>query len=141
MPTKKSGSIISAFSVGVKDDLPPRYKDLKDQLRPKSIEEAWKRLIDVYNTESEKIKQLGSNAVPQVDFKDVQENNGHFPPDIEQAIRKAGCVVIRGVIDRDEALNYKKEVREYIDRHPGKIDGFPCMYSFGSICPCDLDAD
>lgn len=127
MSTKKSGSIISAFSVGVKGDLPLRYKDLKDQLRPKSIEEAWKRLIDVYNKESEKIKQLGSNAVPQVDFKDVQKNNGRFPPDIEQAIRKAGCVVIRGVIDRDEALNYKKEVCEYIDRHPGKIDGFPCM--------------
>ncbi|CAM0139195.1 hypothetical protein VKS41_002405 [Umbelopsis sp. WA50703] len=122
--TKKAGDISSAFSFGVKDELPARYKDLKDQLRPTNIQEAWDRLIKVYEKESQDIQKAGPNAVPQVEYKDIEANNGNFPEHIVKAIRKTGCIVVRGVFEREEALGYKQQVKDYISKHPG-IKGYP----------------
>ncbi|KAG2188253.1 hypothetical protein INT44_001006 [Umbelopsis vinacea] len=121
---KKSGDIFSAFAFGVKDELPARYKTLKDQLRTKDIQQAWGRLLASYEKESERIQALGSKAVTEVDFKDIQANNGRFPEETIKELRKSGCVVVRGVYEREEALGYKQQVLDYIAKHPG-IDGFP----------------
>ncbi|KAH8547868.1 DUF1479 domain protein [Umbelopsis sp. PMI_123] len=121
---KKAGDIFSAFSVGVTDELPARYKDLKDQLRPANIQAAWDRLTTAYEKESERIQKLGSKAVPEINFEDIKGNNGCFPEKTIQEIRKSGCIVVRGVFEREEALGYKQQVRDHIAKHPG-IDGFP----------------
>lgn len=126
---KKAGDIFSAFAVGVKDELPARYRDLKNELRPQSIQAAWDRLINVYEKESEMIQQLGSKAIPEINFKDLQANNGTFPEETLKAIQKSGCIVVRGVFEREEALGYKQQVRDYIAAHPG-ISGFPGKCNF-----------
>lgn len=126
--SKKAGDITSAFAVGVNDELPARYKALKDQLRPKDIQHAWDRLLAVYEKESERIQKLGSKAVTEVDFKDVLANNGRFPEETIKEIRKTGCVVVRGVYEREEALGYKQQVLDYIAKHPS-IGGFPGKYN------------
>lgn len=56
--------------------------------------------------------------MPTVDFSSINAN-GEFPKDIADLIRSRGCCVVRGVVSRDQALEWKAGMIAYTKRHPG----------------------
>lgn len=42
---------------------------------------------------------------------------GNIPDDIAEQARHAGCVLFRGVIPEEQALNWKQELKDYTSRH------------------------
>jgi hypothetical protein len=72
---------------------------------------------------------LGCNAVPQIDFKNILQTSEtkkfKFPSDFEAEVRTAGVVLIRNVVQEEEALKWKEDIKNYISRHSGQIAGFP----------------
>ncbi len=57
---------------------------------------------------------VGSNAIPEIDFKDINHASGTF----QKELKNRGVAVIRNVIDEAQALKYKKDVQEYIRANP-----------------------
>jgi hypothetical protein len=54
-------------------------------------------------------------AIPVVDFDDVER--GTVPESARAAIRRRGCVVVRGTFERAEAEAWDREISEYLDRN------------------------
>ncbi|KAL7315823.1 hypothetical protein PS15m_004994 [Mucor circinelloides] len=127
---KPKGDISSVFSHlgGKETQLDPRLLALKKEIAPKDpsiLNAAYQRLLASFEQETPEIKEKGSSIVPQVEFEEIQVNNGRFPANIEAEIRRRGCVVIRNVIPEQEARGYKNQIKSYIANHPGQIEGFP----------------
>ncbi|PSN61763.1 DUF1479 domain protein [Corynespora cassiicola Philippines] len=130
MPSAKpAGDISSVFpslSGKAPEPLPPRFQALKKQLvkgKEEALAASWNRLQDSLQTEIEKIKQQGSNIIPSVNFADVK--NGNLTPKQLEEIRHRGSVVLRGVIPKEKALEYKARAREYIAANKSRVNAFP----------------
>lgn len=121
--SKKPGNILSAFKANGNDILPEKFKKIKNNLVQRcgreSLQASWKRLTETFDKEIQFIKEKG----PQIDFSTILKNDVKFPSNFADEIRKRGCVVIRNVVDRKQALKYKESVQQYINNHKGKIAG------------------
>lgn len=121
-PQKRAGDISDAFASlsGLEfKPLEPRYADLKKQLiagNEEAVRASWKRLLDDLRTEIPIIAQLGSKAIPEVQYKDIVA--GTVSQDFVDQLRKRGVAVIRGVVDEQEALGYKQDIKDYVKQNP-----------------------
>ncbi|KAF2454676.1 hypothetical protein BDY21DRAFT_352424 [Lineolata rhizophorae] len=119
---KRAGDISDAFvSLSGQNFKPlePRYAALKKRLirgREGAIADSWIRLLRRLRDETQEIAQLGSAAVPEVEFKDVQD--GRLSEEFRKAVEKRGVSVIRGVLPEKEALGLKQDLRDYIRNNP-----------------------
>lgn len=129
--SKKPGNILSAFKANMNEILPDKYKKIKQDLVQRCgggvehLQASWTRLIEAFDDELKLIEEKGPEIIPQIEFSAILKNDGNFPSDFAEEVRKRGCVVIRNVVDRTEALKYKETVQQYINNHEGKIAGFP----------------
>jgi hypothetical protein len=55
--------------------------------------------------------------VPQVKYDDLIE--GDNTSAAAKAIRDCGSVVVKGAVDRETALVWKEDLRDYIEKNPG----------------------
>ena len=119
--TKKEGDISSVFSSlsgGEARPLDERFASLKRELivgREDEVLASWRRLLERLKRENEIIAKMGSSIIPQIDFRDLSSR----PRDFEDEVKSRGVAVIKGVIPRDEAREYKNEVEEYVKNNPG----------------------
>ncbi|KAM0719774.1 hypothetical protein Q7P37_003907 [Cladosporium fusiforme] len=60
------------------------------------------------------IREQGSQIVPEIDFKDLDNAS----PEFRSEHKKRGVAVIRNVVPEQEALELKRELREYIAANP-----------------------
>lgn len=127
--TKAKGNISSVFAhLGAsKQALDPRFATLKRSIVPKDpavLQKSFDRLLDAFEKENAIIRQRGSAVIPEISFDEIKANNGRFPSHIAKEIEKRGAVVVRNVVDKFQAADYKARIQEYIEKHPG-IAGFP----------------
>lgn len=127
---EKKGDLSSVFvHLGASHPkLEPRFVDLKKSIAPKDatvLENAYSRLLDQLAKETEEIKRLGPACIPQIDFADIQKNNGRIPENRIAEVKKRGVVVIRGLISPEEAAAYKEQLYRCIERHRDTLVGFP----------------
>jgi hypothetical protein len=127
---KRAGDISDAFVSlsGQKfEPLTPEYADLKGRLikgHESEVRESWERLLRHLRAEIPLIVELGSKVIPEIDFKDLD----HAPETFSNELRKRGVAVVRGVVPQQEALQWKKDLREYIRQNPqtkGKTANVP----------------
>jgi hypothetical protein len=123
-----SSSIATAFaSLSAADAaLPPRFVDLKRNLI-KGHEEAvlagWNRLLQ-RRLASDKLTKLDSSVIPEVEFAAIVQNGGRLPKDVEQELRNCGTIVVRGLVDANQASDWKQQIRDYVQANP-QTKGFP----------------
>ena len=60
------------------------------------------------------IVELGSKVIPEINFKDID----NAPETFNNELRKRGVAVVRGVVDEQEALRWKDDLREYTRKNP-----------------------
>ena len=126
---KAKGNISSVFAhLGAsKPEIDPRFLDLKKQIAPKNpdiLRKAFDRLLNTMEKEALDIRQRGSAVIPEVTIEDIKSNGGRLPDKIIPEVKKRGTVVIRNIVDRAVAAEYKSSIQDYINRHSG-IVGFP----------------
>ncbi|KAJ3873676.1 hypothetical protein F5051DRAFT_476225 [Lentinula edodes] len=117
--------------------LPAKFAELKKHLvkaeHYHAVQASWDRLLVALEQRVKEIENKGPTAVPVVDFTEIQQSNGQFPTEIADLIRAAGCCVVRGVIPRAQALDWKASLLSYINRHPDirriPNDSDPQIYS------------
>ncbi|KAF2798968.1 DUF1479-domain-containing protein [Melanomma pulvis-pyrius CBS 109.77] len=123
---KRAGDISDAFvSLSGQKFTPlgPEYADLKGRLirgHEAEVRESWERLLRDLREEIPLIIQLGSKAIPDIDFKDIDSSPARF----NSELKKRGVAVVRGVVPEQEALQWKEDLREYIRLNP-QTKAFP----------------
>lgn len=143
--TKEAGDISSVFaSLSGKQSppLPPRFSDLKKSLirgNESAVVSSWQRLLSSLRQEIDEIKVAGNavsipilwssamtdylQVIPSVEYE--QLSSGNIPKDVSDSIRHRGVVVIRNVLPRQESLDLKAKVQEYIAANQSKVKAFP----------------
>lgn len=120
-PDGDISSVFESFTQSTKslDDsfAQAKKKLLKD---PVAVKESWLRLKKDLATGIAEIKKLGTQAIPQVDFLELDK----ISPEKRETITDRGCLVIKNVVPRKVAEGWKKEVIDYINENP-QTRGFP----------------
>lgn len=117
---KKEGDISDAFASlsGLEaEPLEPRYAALKGRLingYEDAVRDSWERLLRQLREQTPMISELGSKAVPEIDFKDLDS----APSDFHDRYKKTGVSVVHNVVPEHEALQWKADIREYVRRNP-----------------------
>ena len=117
---KREGDISDAFASlsGMRfEPLEPRFANVKSKLiagNEEALYYSWNRLLASLREEMPIIAELGSEIVPEIDFKDVGNASSRFRAEH----KKRGVAVIRNVVPQQEALDMKQELRDYIRANP-----------------------
>ncbi|OAX35739.1 DUF1479-domain-containing protein [Rhizopogon vinicolor AM-OR11-026] len=127
---KEEGTIADVFTTLGKGSegapLPARFAQLKKDVladmraTPASIVQTWKHVLTALETRTEEIATLGGQVIPRVSFIDIKHGLSDAQKD---DIKKSGVVVVTGAVPREEALEWKASVKEYIAANP--VKGFP----------------
>lgn len=117
---KRAGDISDAF-VSLSGQqfapLPAEYAVLKGRLlkgHEREIRESWERLLRDLREEIPLIVELGSKVIPELSFEDID----NAPETFNKELKKRGVAVIRGVVQEQEALLWKEDLRDYIKHNP-----------------------
>ncbi|KIW08993.1 uncharacterized protein PV09_00891 [Verruconis gallopava] len=119
---KREGDISDAFASlegGVEIPLEPRFADLKKRLlagREDVIVASWNRLLEHLRDQVATIQRHRSKLIPEISFSDVMK--GKVGADFSAAYKKYGVCIIRGVVDEQTALEYKRSILEYVAKNP-----------------------
>ncbi|KAJ7220279.1 hypothetical protein GGX14DRAFT_434027, partial [Mycena pura] len=106
--------------------LPPRFTEIKRAIAATSpnfeqnITKAWGEVLAELDKVTKTIAQEGSSYIPQVAFKDL---NNLSEAQIAN-IKRKGTVVIKDVVDDDQARAWKAGLEEFIKANP-QAEGFP----------------
>ncbi|KAE9380703.1 DUF1479-domain-containing protein [Stipitochalara longipes BDJ] len=107
--------------------LDKRFIDVKKRLvRPENyeaVQASWDRLLLALEERAKVIESIGPDYIPTVEFASI-DSNGNFPENVAHLIKSRGCCVVRGVVTRQQALDWKAEMISYVKRHPA-VAGTP----------------
>ena len=121
-PSKPTGDISSVFPSlsGIQSlPLPSRFADLKRWLikdHEDHVRDSWHRLLLDLGREIDVIKALGSKVIPELEFRDM--HNMEKRTTFRDGLRNRGVGLIRGVVSKREALDWKELVKRYIQTNP-----------------------
>ncbi|KAM6489160.1 Protein of unknown function (DUF1479) domain containing protein [Amanita muscaria] len=106
--------------------LPPRFVELKREIAAsypdfeQRVTKAWKEIVEQLNETTVAIIKEGPNYIPQVKFIDL----ANLGADEVKKIKERGTVVIRDVVNDEEAVLWKKQLVEFINANPN-VEGMP----------------
>lgn len=124
---RAEGSIANAFA-SMSDhsqELPSRFLVLKREIiqnNGPAILDGWNRLLK--RLAPEKLATWDPEMIPEVQFSDIQANNGELPNYARDALRVVGTIIVRGIVPVEETLGWKQRIRDYIKLNPS-TKGFP----------------
>jgi len=95
-----------------KPDVAKVKKDLN--IDQKKLKEAFDRLENVLDKE---LANLSTEVIPVVEFDEIAKNDNKFDAKIIETIKKRGVVVIRNVIEKDEAKNLHDDLVDYMTKN------------------------
>lgn len=115
-------SVFTSFENSGTSKLPNEYADLKKKLikNEAALTASWHRVKKALAEGIEQIKQNGSGIIPQVQFSEL-ENVDELQ---RQEILKRGSLIIKNVIPREEVVQLKEDLLDYIGTNPN-TKGFP----------------
>ncbi|KAH9847534.1 DUF1479-domain-containing protein [Lenzites betulinus] len=114
---------MATFNVG---PCPPRFVELKKEIAASypdfeaRVTKAWGEILEALDSRTKDIAQKGSQNVPEVNFSEL----GSVSEERVKDIKEKGCVVIRDVVDDEEAKEWHAWLREYVTKNPD-VDGTP----------------
>jgi hypothetical protein len=108
--------------------LPARFSTLKkslitSELHGKALEKAWREVLTSLQKETQEVIASGSDLIPVVEYPGVEAMQGRKLEDwldvaTVKHIKKRGTVIVKGVIPKAEALQYKQDIRDYVVANP-----------------------
>ncbi|EPS44239.1 hypothetical protein H072_1754 [Dactylellina haptotyla CBS 200.50] len=114
------------YSVDTRSSVDKDFIDAKkaiiSEYGPEKLKQGWIRICKQLESITDDISRRGNEIIP-VCTSNVIENG--FSTEEEQRIKKAGCVVIREVIEKEEARKIYTDVHNYISDNKGTISAWP----------------
>ena len=125
---RKEGDISSVFASLSGTEaipLPARFASIKQSLllpHAPAIVASWSRLLSSLRSEINEIATAGSDIIPSIDFEE-SHNHSRVQP-FANSLRKRGVAIIRGVVQEEQALGWKSEIKDYLIANP-QTKAFP----------------
>ena len=126
--SKEEGSIASVFAslAGESHSLPETFAALKRSLvqneqHAHQLQQTWKEVLVELKEQIALTAEQREKRIPYVEYSSTSSNwlNEGSIADI----KRTGVAVIRDVVDREQVLDWKQQIRDYASKNPAK--GFP----------------
>ncbi|KAK7032721.1 DUF1479-domain-containing protein [Favolaschia claudopus] len=107
-------------------ELPPRFADIKRSIAAanpnfeQDLTKAWNEVLTELDKVTKTIASAGPSYIPQVAFADLNTLTEGQIADI----KRKGSVVIKDVVDDEQARAWKASLDEFVEANP-QSDGFP----------------
>ncbi|ORY46228.1 hypothetical protein BCR35DRAFT_297286 [Leucosporidium creatinivorum] len=133
---KKEGTIASVFaslSGAQENTLPSRFRDLKREMvgseqHAETMLQAWRQVLKDLQPEVDAIVSKGPEVIPTVQYPGAETARKPLAEwmDAETLaeIRRRGVVRIKGVVSKEQALEWKESIKSYVKANP-EVRGFP----------------
>jgi hypothetical protein len=95
--------------VQLKHDIASLYPDFEA-----SVTRAWNEVLDELSKTSSEIAAQGPSYVPSIEFDSLNS----LPSEDLARLRRRGTFVLRNVVPRDEAKQWKADLRTFVDSNP-----------------------
>lgn len=123
------------------DDLPAAIREVKAALQERieasgrTVEEVFAVVERRVQTKVDEIitaRDRGETIWPVIDYADIEA--GTVPAEALSKLRQRGCLVVRGHFDRQQALDWDRDIVDYVDSN-GFTDAYrgPADDFFGSV--------
>jgi len=103
--------------------LPEKYgvlkKEIAGDLDPVAMQKSWREVVDGLQLITSQISKERSAIIPQIDFKNIQA----ISCETRELIKRRGALVIRNVVPKDVAREWKSSLEEYVKIN--EVTGFP----------------
>ncbi|KAF9653928.1 DUF1479-domain-containing protein [Thelephora ganbajun] len=119
-----TGNISSIFNVKTQRVFHPRFSELKKAMWKDPMAQSWAQVLDALKGKAEQIGSLGSKAIPKVHYDELQKG---LTDERIAEIKEAGVVIVRGAVPREEALGWKKSIKDYIAENRDRVVGHPVL--------------
>lgn len=95
----------------------PDLAEVLDELgvTPSDLVERYRHLRALVHDAVDEVVDRGREAIPVLDGDALHRLVDD--EDVRGRVRRAGCVVIRGTFDREEAVTWDREIGDYLDRN------------------------
>ncbi|KAK6581331.1 hypothetical protein PZA11_006022 [Diplocarpon coronariae] len=117
----RPGDVWATLDSELPKPLDGRFVDIKRRLvtseNHAAVQDSWNRLLIALKDRAAEIEIAGPDYVPTVDFASIG-SDGRFPQGVADLIKSRGCCVVRGVVGREQALEWKSQLIDYVTRHP-----------------------
>ena len=101
------------------DDLVGYKKAIVDKYGKNNIIESWLKVCKALGSVTDRIAEQGTSAIPDIQFEEVST----LAPEKKQALKDAGCFVVRGVFSREQTDKWFKELKDYVAANRASIEG------------------
>lgn len=105
----------SSHLIRIKGEIASSYPDFEE-----CVTQAWADILVELKKMTQEISAGGSEFIPQVQFSELQS----LPADKIAEIRRKGSLVIKDIVDDEQAIAWKKSLEDFISNNPD-VDGFP----------------
>ncbi|GJE99090.1 DUF1479 domain-containing protein [Phanerochaete sordida] len=124
VPNKNSeGTIEEIFSsFHESPPFPDRFAHLKQELWTEGLVESWREVLKALEDATANVIARGSQSVPEVSYASLK--SGLSASEVE-AVKSAGCTIVRGAVPEAEARDWDRLTREYIAANKSNIRGSP----------------
>lgn len=115
-------SVFTSFEDSGTVGLSEEYAEVKRNLikNREALTASWHRLKKALADGIKEIKEIGPDIIPKVLYTELE----NLSEEQTQEIKRRGSLVIKNVIPKEEAVQLKKDVIDYIDVNPN-TEGFP----------------
>lgn len=88
-----------------------------------SLIKSWLAVCQHLETVTEEIISKGHGIIPVLNAADLLEKG--FTSEQKAEVKRIGSFVIRGLIDKSEAIHHYTDLKKYVANNKGKIQGWP----------------
>ncbi|KAL0955494.1 hypothetical protein HGRIS_001734 [Hohenbuehelia grisea] len=122
---KEEGSISAIFTTLTDEahvELPARFAKLKQEMWNDGLRQSWKEVLGELEHAVEEVAAKGQDIIPQIAYADLQKG---LAGEQAAAVKKAGVVVVKGAVSKEEALGWKQDIKDYAAANVSRVKGFP----------------
>ena len=79
---------------------------------PEALQKSYERLTKVL---AEELPQIGPDSIAEIDFADLQQNEGQFDELNLAKLKKSGVLIVRKIFSTEQAEQWNKELIDYLE--------------------------
>ncbi|OKL62045.1 hypothetical protein UA08_02405 [Talaromyces atroroseus] len=103
------------------DDLIQFKKAIIKEYGQENLTRSWVKVCSNLEQITAKIRDAGSTIIPEIAFDQLQ----YLSEEQKEESKKIGCFIIRGVVQRDLAEKWLKDLKDYVSENRKMVTGWP----------------
>ncbi|CAK7245896.1 MAG: hypothetical protein STHCBS139747_007501, partial [Sporothrix thermara] len=88
-----------------------------------ALRQSWLKVCANLEAVTKEIAALGTDSIPVFQFDEVRD--GFTSPEQIENLKRRGCCVVRGVLTEEETGSLFRDLKDFVGKNPGRIDGWP----------------